>query len=203
MSVTVSAGQTCLVTNTVVISSVTPASGSGTNTVIDITMVGGTLAITTEPSNAVAVSGASALFQVEASGTLPLSYQWYFDSTNSISDATNAQLSLTNVQPAQAGNYTVIVSGSAGSISSVPAVLRVLVQPAIIDGSVAVSSGSGLSLSINSVAGLNYTLEYKNFLDDPAWTILPASAVAGTGGVITLQDTSPQQAQRFYQIIAN
>jgi hypothetical protein len=32
---------------------------------------------------------------------------------------------------------------------------------------------------------------------------LPASTMTGTGGVITLQDTTSPQAQRFYQVICN
>jgi uncharacterized repeat protein (TIGR01451 family) len=78
-----------------------------------------------------------------------------------------------------------------------------MASPAIVVGSVAVTAGAGLSLSVNSVQGLNYSLAYKNFLTDPAWTVLPASTVAGTGGVINLQDNSPPQAQRFYAVIAN
>jgi uncharacterized repeat protein (TIGR01451 family) len=73
----------------------------------------------------------------------------------------------------------------------------------IIPGSVTFASGSGLSLSVNSTAGLQYSLEYKNSLTDSTWTPLPASTVAGNGGVITLQDNSPAQAQRFYRITAN
>jgi uncharacterized repeat protein (TIGR01451 family) len=75
--------------------------------------------------------------------------------------------------------------------------------PAIVAGSLTVTAGSGLSLSVNSVLGLNYALQYKNFLTDPSWTVLPASTAIGTGGVITLQDGSPPLAQRFYQVIAN
>ncbi len=77
------------------------------------------------------------------------------------------------------------------------------ISPIIILGSLSVTVGNGLSVSVNSVTGSNYSLAYKNFLTDPAWTILPATTVPGTGGVITLQDISPTQAQRFYVVIAN
>jgi hypothetical protein len=50
---------------------------------------------------------------------------------------------------------------------------------------------------------LNYSLAYKNLLTDSAWTVLPSSTVTGTGGVITLQDISPTQAQHFYVVIAH
>jgi uncharacterized repeat protein (TIGR01451 family) len=203
MTVTVLAGESGVITNTAVASTITPASLSSNNTAINVTMVNIPPGISTQPSNIVAVAGTNVSFQVAAAGSTPLSYQWFFDSTNSIADATNAQLMLTNVQPSQAGSYTVVVSNIAGSITSAPAVLRVLVSPSIVNGGVAVTAGSVLSISVNSVSGLNYTLEYKNFLTDPAWTILPSSTVTGTGGVITLLDTSPLQTQRFYLVIAN
>ena len=68
---------------------------------------------------------------------------------------------------------------------------------------VTVTAVNGVSISVNSVAGLNYSLEYKNSLSDSAWTILPGSSVTGAGGVIILRDTSSPQAQRFYIVIAN
>ena len=43
----------------------------------------------------------------------PLSYQWWFQGTNPLAGATNAMLALSNVQPAQAGEYLVVVSNTA------------------------------------------------------------------------------------------
>ena len=59
-------------------------------------------------------------------GTSPLSYQWSFNRTN-ILGATNATLTLTNVQMSQAGNYTVLVTNAYGSVLSSNAVLTVFV----------------------------------------------------------------------------
>jgi len=203
ISVTVLAEQSGAITNTVAAASVTPGADSGNSTTISVMTANTSLGISTQPSNVVAVAGGDATIQVAATGPLPLSYQWFFDSTNSIKGAAEAQLTLTNVQPNQAGTYTVVVSDSAGSITSAPAVLRVLVPPAIVAGGVTVSAVNGVSISVNSVPGLNYTLEYKNSLTDPVWTTLPSSSVTGTGGVIILHDPSAPQAQRFYEVIAN
>jgi hypothetical protein len=50
------------------------------------------------------------------------------------------------------------------------------------------------------VLGVNYTLQYKNFLTDPSWTAI-APPVAGTGLTITLQDTNtPTLPSRFYRV---
>jgi uncharacterized repeat protein (TIGR01451 family) len=200
VSVNVTALKSGFVTNSVTVFSVTPSSNPGNATASSVTVVGSPPQITAGPSGIVAVAGADVTFQVAASGTGPLSYQWFFDLTNSLSGAASAQLTLTNVQAAQAGSYSVAVSDAAGSTNSAPAVLRVLVVPGLVPGAAALTS-SGFSLSINSVVELNYSLEYKNQLDDPSWTLLPASTVIGTGGVITLQDPSAPGGQRFYEVI--
>lgn len=62
--------------------------------------------------------------------------------------------------------------------------------------------GTNASLSVNSVAGLNYTLEYKNSLLDANWSVM-GSPHPGTGGVLVLQDTnSVWVPSRFYRVIA-
>jgi hypothetical protein len=60
-------------------------------------------------------------------------------------------------------------------------------------------TGATVSLSLGSVSGLNYVLEYKNTLDAPAWLYLPP-ALPGTGSVLTLQDTNAVGSSRFYRI---
>jgi len=74
----------------------------------------------------------NATFTVYTSGSLPIAYQWRFNDTN-IPDATNATLTISNVTPANAGNYTVVVSDSLRTVVSLPpATLTVLVAPAFI-----------------------------------------------------------------------
>jgi hypothetical protein len=82
------------------------------------------LVITTQPTNQTVMAGGTATFSVTASGTAPLGYQWIFGGTN-ILNATNAILTLTNVQLSQAGNYSVTVSNIVGSTNSANAVLTV------------------------------------------------------------------------------
>lgn len=84
--------------------------------------------ITTQPANQTNKVGGSATFMVVAGGTQPLSYQWSYNLFN-IAGATNATLTLTNVQLAQAGNYAVKISNPYGSTNSIPAMLNVLPPP--------------------------------------------------------------------------
>ena len=57
-----------------------------------------------------------------AAGTVPLSYQWSFNGA-AISGATASSLNVPNIQPANAGTYTVMVTNVAGMAPGGPAVL--------------------------------------------------------------------------------
>src|SRR3979411_2331991 len=91
-------------------------------------------------------SGQTATFSVPATGTGPLSYQWQRNGT-AIGVATSATYTTAATVPSDNGAvFTVVVSNSAGSVTSAPATLTVTVpvtlsitqQPA----SVTVASGS-------------------------------------------------------------
>jgi len=74
--------------------------------------------IITEPAGQVAPAGGSATFSAAYAGQLPMSYQWQFAGTN-LANATNATLTLTNLNLAQAGAYDVLVTNALGwAISS-------------------------------------------------------------------------------------
>src|SRR5262249_41130410 len=66
------------------------------------------LAITSQPQSQSVPAGGTAVFKVGVSGTPPFAYQWYFGATR-LTAQINATLTLTNVTPAQAGSYKVIV----------------------------------------------------------------------------------------------
>jgi hypothetical protein len=78
------------------------------------------------PADQVATVGATVWLSVVASGTDPLTYRWRFNSNN-LAGATNASLTLTNVQLTNAGGYQVVVANLAGSVTSAPAALTVQV----------------------------------------------------------------------------
>jgi uncharacterized protein (TIGR02145 family) len=94
--------------------------------------------ITTQPQSQTVVAGQSVTFSVTATGTAPLLYQWYKDST-AISGATSSSCTLSNIQTTGAGKYTVTVSNIAlPNATSNGAVLTVkaLVTVTDIDGNV-------------------------------------------------------------------
>ena len=85
--------------------------------------------ITTQPQNQIAASGSTAQFTVAAISTPAPTYQWFFGST-ALSGATGTSLGLVNVRGADAGDYTVIVTNSLGSVTSNKATLTVGSAPA-------------------------------------------------------------------------
>jgi hypothetical protein len=72
---------------------------------------------------------------LDASGSAPLHYQWSFNGTN-MAGATFATLSINNVQPTNAGTYSVVVTNDFGSAHGTPYVLKVIFQPSIVTGPV-------------------------------------------------------------------
>jgi glucose/arabinose dehydrogenase len=84
----------------------------------------GSPSITAQPQNVTVSAGSSATFSVTATGTAPLNYQWRKNGIN-ISGATASSYTIANVQPADAGTYSVIVSNTAGSATSNNATLTV------------------------------------------------------------------------------
>ncbi len=156
--------------------------------------------ITNQPVTQSVLPGSDATFGVGAFSSTPMGYQWQHAGTN-LSGATDANLLLANVQVQMAGLYAAVLTNMAGSVTSAPATLKVLVAPTLSVGSLGVGQ-TNLSVSLQSLEGLLYTLEYKDALTDPAWTPLPPP-LTGTGGVLVLQDTNAIGSQRFYRVNCN
>ncbi len=80
--------------------------------------------ILAQPLDQTVAPGSDANFTVTAAGSAPLSYQWRRNGAE-IDAATNTTLLLANVQVADAGSYSVVVSNSVGVAISSDAVLVV------------------------------------------------------------------------------
>ena len=90
--------------------------------------------IVTQPQSQTVNPGQSATFKVVANGSVPLSYQWHYNSDTPLSGATETTLTLTDVQPADAGSYSVVVSNVLGSVTSSNAILTVSLIPLVPSG---------------------------------------------------------------------
>jgi hypothetical protein len=123
--------------------------------------------ITTQPQSQAVLLGADASLSVEATGTAPLRYQWYFNGVV-LSGANGTGLSFTNAQAANSGEYRVVVSNPGGAVTSQVAILTVKVERFLFVNCPAEAQPEGsqisLPLVLNSqgeVAGLTFRLSYN------------------------------------------
>ena len=128
----------------------TAAGGSSTSAVASLIVVVPP-SILTPPQSQTVIQGSNATFNVEAIGTLPLSYRWQFNETN-LTGASADTLTLVSVQPDEAGNYAVVVANDWGSVTSAVVSLTVEVPPSIISSpqSTTVVQGSNATFSVSS-----------------------------------------------------
>ena len=103
------------------------SSATSTSTVVNVT-VAIPPSIGVHPVSQRIVTSSNVTFTVTASGTVPLSYQWRFNGAN-IGGATRSSYSITNVQTAHAGIYSVLITNIVGSVTSDNALLTVVPDP--------------------------------------------------------------------------
>ena len=201
LSITQSPAENALLplgTNTVVIS-VADSSGNtswSTNTVVvaDTTAP----AITLQPQSQTNLVGADAVFTVQATSCGSLTYQWFL-STNSLAGQTNATLTVTNVQLADAGDYLVTIASAAGSSTSAVAVLTVdlVPPPSVVSGPNLLPNGH-FHVGFSGLAGYSYTVLYSVNVDGP-WATL-TNLTADANGLFDLDDpTQLVPPTRFYR----
>ncbi|MBI5423437.1 MAG: immunoglobulin domain-containing protein [Opitutae bacterium] len=81
--------------------------------------------IAAQPQSLTVATGGSAQFSVTAAATAPTpTYQWFFNNT-AINGATTSTLTLSSVNAANAGDYTVVVANDLGSVTSNKATLTI------------------------------------------------------------------------------
>ena len=91
-----------------------------------------------------------------ATGSKPFTYQWQVNGANN-AGATNATLTLGDLQGTNAGVYSVIISNGAGSVTSVAAQVQVLALPQF-TSSVNLGNNQGFQLKFTGPAGYNYSI---------------------------------------------
>ena len=147
---------------------VTNAGGSVTSSPALLTVQISPLIVTPpQPTNESLAVGGLAYFVVTAAGKVPLHYQWQVNGTNVanvngfIGGANTNLFYIFNAQTTNNGNYTVIVTNTAGSVTSAPAILRVTnIPPAITlqpaNQTVGAKSTATFAVSATGTAPLSY-----------------------------------------------
>ncbi|MCX6956126.1 MAG: immunoglobulin domain-containing protein [Verrucomicrobia bacterium] len=139
---------------------------SNFNYVVNVAAAANTApAFSLQPVSQTVSAGGSVTFNSNATGTPLPTYQWFKDGT-AVSGATAISLTLSNVQPAQAGSYTVVATNAAGTATSNAATLTVaaaVVAPVVVtQPPTALRLVVGQSLALNvSATGTGLAYQWK------------------------------------------
>jgi hypothetical protein len=154
--------------------------------------------ITTQPQSASVTAGGSATFTVVATGTPTPTYQWNKGGA-AISGATNATYSITAAAASDAGSYTVIVTNSAGAVTSSAATLTVSAastaptistQPA----NVTVTAGASATFTVVATGSPTPTYQWKK----------AGTAISGaTSATYTIAATAAADAGSYAVTVSN
>jgi hypothetical protein len=156
--------------------------------------------ISSQPVGQTVTSGINVTFTVAASGSPSPTYQWKFNSAN-ISGATHASLTINSVTSANAGNYTVSVTNSAGSVTSQTAVLSVnssssSAGPTITNqpASQTVNSGSNVTFSVTASGSPTPTYQ---------WRLNSVNINGATNASLILDSVTSANAGTYSAVVVN
>jgi hypothetical protein len=170
------------------------AGGSVTSSVAALT-VNGPPAITLQPHSLTNLAGTSASFTVAAGGTEPLIYQWRLNG-NPLPGETAPTIQLPDVQTANAGNYTALVTNTAGSVVSSIATLTVWYPPAITaqpqSRIVPVTTPAKLTVAATGTAPLSYQ-----------WRFFGTNLPGATTTSFSIASMQPTNAGDYTVLITN
>ncbi|MEZ5414237.1 MAG: immunoglobulin domain-containing protein [Opitutaceae bacterium] len=116
--------------------------------------------ITTQPISQAASLGASVTLSVDVESPVAVSYQWRRNDTI-ISGATSSTYVIDELRAATEGYYTVVVTNSAGSVTSVSATVAIALPPTIITQPVSRTIYTGQSATFSVTATSNAPLSYQ------------------------------------------
>jgi hypothetical protein len=185
---------------------VTNFGGAVTSSVALLTMQTTPL-ITVQPTNQTIAVGSKATFSVTAIGTVPLRYHWQLNGTNlvnggHISGATTANLTIKNARTNDSGNYTVVVTNLAGSVTSSNAVLTVASSPVITiqptNQTMAVGSKATFTVTAIGTGPLSYHWQVNGT------DLVNGSNISGaTTNVLTIYPAQTTNSGSYTVIVAN
>ncbi len=166
--------------------------------------------ILTQPQSQTASAGANISLSVVASGTGSLSYQWRRNGID-VSGATSASLTVTDLQlDVNDGIYTVVVTDAVGSRESHPALVVLLLPPAIVEGpfptNQVVASGSTftISLTVRGTLPIGYYWRlgngYYNFESGGGYTYAVTNSAYVSTSVLVITNAQKALHENRYRV---
>lgn len=166
---------------------ITSSFGSITSAVATLTSVLPP-SILVQPSSQWVVNGSNAVLNVTATGTQPLYYSWYFNSTNLIQTSTNSLLLVTNINPSTAGQYSVVVTNTYASATSEIAILQIYQPPLLTTQTVSqtnfVGSNVTFTVAVSGFGPFTYQWQFNGSnLPNNIITTVAGNGTVTSGGV--------------------
>ena len=150
--------------------------------------------ITRQPESQSVAVGATVQFQVTATGTAPLQYQWLYQDAE-LDGQTAPTLVLPKVTPDQAGLYRVKISNSAGFVLSEPAVLAISVPAVPILARVEVTPAGRVRVRWNATPGVPYRVERSSTASGPFTEVIPSAEIDSFEEAF-----GPKESTVFYRV---
>ena len=195
---------------------VTVSNGSGSTLSNSATLTEGAPpvlppSITGQPADQTAATGGSAVFSVSNSGTAPFTYQWRKNGGNlsdggNISGSTSATLTLANATSGDAAAYSVVITNSAGSVTSNNASLTVTPPPAVAPSITSqpagqtVVEGNSVVISVSNSGTAPYTYQWRK----NGGNLANGGNVSGaTTATLTLSNVVAGDAANYSVVVTN
>lgn len=151
--------------------------------------------ISVQPQSQIVKLGSNVLFTVTASGNPAPIYQWIFNGTN-IGGATADNYTRINAQLTDAGNYSVLVSNTAGSVLSSNAALTVLPLAPMWIQSITPLLDGRMTLVVTGEPGYTYSVDYSTNL--ALWQQI-TNLMNTNGTSVFTDDAATNAAAGFYR----
>jgi len=145
--------------------------------------------ITVQPVSQTVLSQNSVTFSVVALSATVITFHWRKDGVN-VGTGNSSSLTISPVQPSDAGSYSVQVINSGGSVVSSNATLTVLVPPSITTPPTSQTLAVGQTTEFSVVASGAAPLNYQ-------WKLNGTAVSGGTGTSLTLSDVRTNQAGSY------
>jgi hypothetical protein len=163
--------------------------------------------ITVQPIDFTTNTGAMATFSVAASSSAPLFYQWKKNNLSlsesaQLSGTTNAVLTIASVSPSDVGDYSVLVSNSAGSTNSGSGHLAILTAPAITIAPLDQTKGLGSNAVFHVIASGSGPLSYQ-WQKDGTNLISSGRIVGATSSSLTIAGASYEDEGSYSVAVTN
>ena len=167
-----------------------------TVTIVDPDVLAALPKIMKQIANIGALPGKTVSFGVTVSGKAPFKYQWKYNGKN-LAGATAATLTLKGLKASNMGNYSILVSNSAGSTNSVTARLIVYTNTAPTISTPAKTINGQFGFQVDGVPGAKYVVQASTNLQ--TWTSIRTNIAPFTFTDSNTASFNQRYYRSFYQ----